>query len=253
MTAVLVTGSAKRIGAEIVRRFAKEGWTVFIHTNSSMPDAAALAEELNRGGAKAFVLQLDLSDPAKFSMAISTVIQQAPDLCALVNNASIFEFDSAQRPDRDIWARALMVNAYAPALLSAEFARQTAKGTQRSVINILDQKLVNLNPDFFSYTASKAALAAITTMTAMTFGPEIKVVNVAAGLTLPSAGQTEAEFAKVASANLLKRRTHPSEIADAVWFAATGPISTAQTIFVDSGQRFLPLERDIMFQSHREP
>jgi NAD(P)-dependent dehydrogenase (short-subunit alcohol dehydrogenase family) len=146
-----------------------------------------------------------------------------------------------------------MVNAYAPALLTAEFARQTAKGAQRSVVNILDQKLVNLNPDFFSYTASKAALAAITTMSAMTFGPEIKVVNVAAGLTLPSAGQTDAEFSKVASANLLKRRTHPSEIADAVWFAATGPLSNAQTVFVDSGQRFLPLERDVMFQTRREP
>jgi NAD(P)-dependent dehydrogenase (short-subunit alcohol dehydrogenase family) len=250
MAAVLVTGGAKRIGAEIVRRFAREGWAVLIHANASVNEAGALARELTAAGGKASVVTFDLGKPETFAAAMAQGLALAPDLSVLVNSASHFEFDRPEAPDPELWTKVMAVNALGPACLTAEFLKQV-RAEKRRIVNLLDQKLANLNPDFFSYTASKAALAAISQMMASAFRDSAKIVTVAPGLTLPSDDQTDAEFEKAATANLLKRRTRASEVADAVWFAATGPIASGETLFVDSGQRFVPLDRDIMFHSRQ--
>jgi NAD(P)-dependent dehydrogenase (short-subunit alcohol dehydrogenase family) len=118
----------------------------------------------------------------------------------------------------------------------------------RAIVNVLDQKLANPNPDYYGYTVSKAALAEASRLMAMAFAPEVRVVNVAPGLTLPSGDQTEAEFGRSAALNLLQRRTRVEEVAGGIYFVGTtAAYASGQTLFVDSGQHFVEHGRDVMF------
>ncbi|PTS81587.1 short-chain dehydrogenase, partial [Sphingomonas sp. HMWF008] len=139
------------------------------------------------------------------------------------------------------------VNLSAPVLLASALAVQDdlAEG---AVVNILDQKLANPNPDFFSYSCAKFALGGATTMLAQALGPRIRVNAVSPGLSLPSADQTEAEFAAAAARNLLRRPVDPQDIARAVAFLLEARGVQGQNVFVDCGQRFLPRTRDVMFE-----
>jgi NAD(P)-dependent dehydrogenase (short-subunit alcohol dehydrogenase family) len=254
MKAVVITGGAKRLGAHIAKRFAAEGWRVFVHCNTSRAEAEALRAEIVAKGGVCSILQFDLANPDKFEPALSAAVKEEPGLCALVNSASLFEYDEPKSVNAELWRKVMNVNALAPVLLSVVFERVTrAAVEQRVVINVLDQKLANLNPDFFSYTASKAALECASKMMAAAFEPGMRVCNVAPGIVMPSGGQSDNEFDNVAQINPLQRKTMPEDVADAIVFAASGKIGGGQTIFVDSGQRFLPLNRDVMFTSGGEP
>lgn len=238
--AVLITGAAKRIGAAIARRFAAAGWRPLIHFGTAEAEARALAAELGGG-----ILRADLADTESLRAALEAIGAE-PGWSAVVNNASVFDYDSAAAPSRAVWLKAEAVNLWAAITISETFCR-AREGRAGAIVNLLDQKLVNLNPDFFSYTLSKAALEAASRMLALEHAPHIRIVNVAPGITLPSGSQTETEFAAVAERNLLKRMTTPQDIADAVHFAATARLSSGQTLHVDGGQRFLPLGQDVMF------
>lgn len=247
MPSVLITGGAKRVGALTARRFAAAGWRVLIHANQSRLEAEALARALAPHSDVDCVFTADLSNAKALDGLMDAAFAKAPDLCVLVNNASLFEYDCPNTVDADVWARAMAVNAYAPAYLSARFAARFTQASSASIINILDQKLSNLNPDYFSYTASKAALASITAMQAMHFAPRVRVYGVAPGLTLPSGDQTDADFAASLPHNLLERPPHPDELTDTIFFAATGTVASGEVFYVDSGLRFLRLHRDVIF------
>lgn len=245
--AVLITGGARRIGATIVRRFAREGWRCVIHHRDSQAEAQALAAEIGAQGGSAVLARFDLADAAATEAGLAQAFAAAPGLKVLVNSASVFEYDEALSPSPAVWDQALKVNSLAPALLAAGFHRLRPEGVHGCVVNILDQKLNNLNPDYFSYTVSKAALQSASEVMARAFAPRTRVVNIAPGLILPSADQTEDEFARSAVMNLLQRRTTAEEVADAVYFAATSPYVTGQTFYVDSGQSLASHPRDVMF------
>jgi len=245
--AVLVTGGARRIGAEIIRRFAAEGWRCVIHHKASHADAEALAAEIEAAGGEAALVRFDLADPAAIEAGLAEAFAAAPGLAALVNCASVFEYDAPLAPSAEVWRESLTVNTLAPVLLAAGFHRRLADGTVGAVINILDQKLNNLNPDYFSYTVSKAALQAASQIMAQALAPGTRVVNIAPGLILPSADQTDDEFARAAAMNALQRHTSAREVADAVFFAATSPYLTGQTLYADSGQSLTAQPRDVMF------
>lgn len=240
---VLVTGGARRLGAAIVRRLAADGNRVVIHYGFSRAEAEALASEVGAVG----IVQGDLAD----SGAISALFDRARDLAgpidALVNSASAFEFDTPPNSDAARMARLYAIDCVAPVLLTDALARQDDV-EDGAVVNVLDQKLANLNPDFFSYTCAKAALAAATVMQAQALAPRVRVNAVAPGLTLPSADQTDVEFAAVASANLLHRPVGVDFVADAVAYLIGSHGVTGQTVYVDCGQRFQPRNRDVMFQ-----
>lgn len=175
------------------------------------------------------------------------LMEQHEGLCVLVNNASIFDYDSSSKVDAEIWEKSLAINSLAPTILAQSFAShlQTKSGC---IINILDQKLDNMNPDYFSYTISKSALAASTQMMAMAFKDKnIRVCNVAPGLSLPSGDQTSSEFDVSSKMNLLGQTTQTSEIANGIYFVATSNFASGQTLHIDSGQRFTSHERDVMF------
>lgn len=235
---MLVTGGAQRLGAAIARAVAAAGHRPVIHYRTSCAAARALADEL--GGT---CVAGDLADPSDVSALFARAAADGP-IDGLVNSASLFEYDAPAAIDAALAARLYAVNTVAPALLAAAL---TAQGRDGAVVNVLDQKLANPNPDFFSYTLSKAALASATVLMAQAFAPRVRVNAVSPGLTLPSGDQSAAEFDGVARANLLRRPIGADAVADAVVYLLAARSVTGQNVFVDCGQRFRASDRDVMF------
>lgn len=235
----IVTGGAKRIGAELVRALAADGWHVLIHYRSSRDEAVALAAEVG----DATLVQADLADPAA-AEAIIAAAEGLPPLRLLVNSASRFVHDDISDFTADSWAAHLDVNLRAPALLSRAFAARAGKGL---IVNLLDAKLAAPNPDFFSYTVSKIGLAGLTELCARAFAPAIRVCGIAPSVTLVSGPQSRANFDKVHGLNALGRGVEVAEIVAALRLIVASPSMTGHTILLDGGQRFLSLPRDVQF------
>lgn len=246
--AALVTGGARRIGEAIVRRFAGEDWHVVIHCHTAGSEAETLAAELP----SAEVVSCDLADIDAAVDMIERLAARLEDWRVLVNSASVFTPDEATSIDPGTFAEAMQVNAAAPAAMAQAYLRLARSNTGRRVIDLTDQKLANPNPDFFSYTASKHALAATVPMMAMAADPVDRIYALAPGAILASHDQSPAESEISHRMNLLKRRTGAEEVADAALFLATGPLTSGQTLFVDSGQHLLSQPRDVMFLAREE-
>jgi len=242
---VLVTGGARRLGAAIVRRLARDGHGVVIHYGRSEKEAESLADEIREGGGCAWTVAADLADRDAVDALPGRAAEMAgAPMEALVNSASEFVFDRPPEADRTLMDRLHAVNLAAPVRLAC----LVAAGGGRSVVNLLDQKVANPNPDFFSYSLSKSALAAATDLMASAFEQPMRVNAVSPGLTLPSDDQTSGEFARAAAKNLLRRPVKAEAVAGAVAFLLTAHGVTGQNLFVDCGQRFLPRNGDVMFE-----
>jgi NAD(P)-dependent dehydrogenase (short-subunit alcohol dehydrogenase family) len=245
---VIVTGGARRLGAAIARRVSAAGHCVVIHHHRSGEDAAALADELG-----AVAVAADLSDHDGLGDFFERArIAAGGPIDGLVNSASVFEFDAPPIGSGALFEALARVNLTAPVLLASMLARQDDLD-EGAVVNILDQKVANLNPDFFSYTLTKTALEAATTMLAQSLAPRVRVNAVSPGLTLPSLDQSAEEFAAVSRENLLARPIAAEGIGDAVAYLLDAEGVTGQNLFVDNGQRFLPRERDVMFSTRADP
>ena len=239
MNTAIVTGGAKRIGAELVRALAADGWHVLIHYHRSEREARALAQEVGN----ASLVRADLADPAA-AEAIVAALDGLPPARLLVNNASLFAHDDIRDFTPESWAAHLDVNLRAPALLTRAFADAAGEGL---VVNLLDAKLQAPNPDFFSYTVSKYGLAGVTELAARAFAPKLRVCAIAPSVTLVSGPQSRANFDKVHGLNALGRGVRVEEIVAALRFLIATPSITGQTITLDGGQRFLALPRDVQF------
>jgi len=223
----------------MARALAAAGYGVVIHANTSAAEAATLAAELNGHHVIG-----DLSDPAIPARLIDEAIEKAGPLYALINNASRFEYDRAGTISAATIAAHIAPNLTAPVLLTQAFAEKLAL-ERGVVINILDQKLTNLNPDFFSYTLTKAALAAATEMFAMALAPRIRVCGIAPGLTMIAPKQTPEKFETAWRANPLRRGSAPEDIAAAALFILNTPSVTGTTITVDGGEHLMRRSRDV--------
>ncbi|WP_239807177.1 SDR family oxidoreductase [Croceicoccus hydrothermalis] len=241
---VLITGGAKRLGATIARHFSEAGFHVLIHCHRSTEAAHALARSLP----SAEVVSADLSKLDTIDRFVADLAIRVPNWTVLVNSAAIFEPDLADDLDPDIFRRSNAINAASPSLLSQAFLRHTRKGSQRRVINLIDQKIANTNPDFFSYTMSKHALFAATRMMAMHFARSSdRIYGLCPGAMLPSHDQHDAEHEQSGRMNLLRRLTSPDELAQAAVFLAKGHVASGATLFLDSGQHLLAQERDVLY------
>lgn len=236
----IVTGGAKRIGAELVRALAADGWHVLIHFNRSRADAEALAAEVG----SATIVQAELAD-ADCPNRIMAALGGCPPVRLLVNSASQFRYDSAAAFTVEQWDAHQAVNLRAPALLSQAFA-QRLEG-DGLIVNLLDAKLAAPNPDFFTYTVSKMGLAGLTELTARAYAPRIRVCGIAPSVTLVSGPQSRENFDRVHRLNALERGVDVRHIVAALRFIIATPTLTGQTIALDAGQRFLSLPRDVQF------
>jgi NAD(P)-dependent dehydrogenase (short-subunit alcohol dehydrogenase family) len=242
--AVLVTGGARRIGAVIARAFGEAGWHVVIHCGRSCDEGEALAAALP----SAETIASDFADGAAAVAMVEGLAARLNDWRVLVNSASVFREDDAARLDPAIFAEAMQINAATPALLAQAFLAHARAAGGRRVIQVTDQKLANPNPDFFSYTMSKHALAATVPMLAMAQAdPRDRIYALAPGAILASHDQAEEETERSHRMNLLERKTGADEIANACLFLAEGWLASGETLYVDSGQHLLRQPRDVLF------
>ncbi|GMN03653.1 SDR family oxidoreductase [Erythrobacter sp. MTPC3] len=247
--AVLITGGATRIGAEIARGFAAAGWHVVIHYNSSATPAERLAAQLP----SAQIMQCDLNDEGAGFAMIRDLAGTLSDWRCLINSASVFDYDSATKINFATNRVAMQVNALAPARMTQSFFAHAKSAGQRCVIQITDMKLANPNPDFFSYTMSKHALSATIGMLAKSdLGPAGRVYGIAPGAILASHDQSEDETEISHRLNLLGRKTGADEIVSAALYLASGQLRSGQTLYIDSGQHLLDQDRDVIWLAREE-
>ncbi|WP_332777049.1 SDR family oxidoreductase [Polaromonas sp.] len=242
---VLVTGAAKRLGREIALALAAGGWQVAVHYRGSDQDASKTVADCAQlaGGAAAF--QADLADETAVRELVPRVVAHFGQLDAVVNNASTFEHDSAASFGFAALDKHLHSNTGAAILLAqALHEHVSARNGSGAVVNLLDQKLWNQNPDFFSYTLSKAALEAAGTMLALALAPQVRVVGVAPGLTLSSHLLSDEQFEARHKLSPLGRSSTAADVAATVKFALDNQSLTGTTLLVDGGQHLMKFERD---------
>ncbi|MBB5390111.1 MULTISPECIES: SDR family oxidoreductase [unclassified Herbaspirillum] len=242
----LVTGAARRIGRHIALALAHAGWDVAVHYNRSRDEADDVVREIEALGRRALGVRCELGNEEE----VRGLLQQAAPLgrvSCVVNNASLFDFDDAASFGNARLMRHMCANVGAPVLLAQALFEATPEGGQSVVVNLLDQKLYNPNPDYLSYTLSKAALHSATTLLAQALAPRVRVVGVAPGITMASGDQTAEEFGRAHQVTPLGKSSTPDDIAAAVCYVASAPAVTGATLLVDGGQHLLPLSRDVMF------
>lgn len=232
----LVTGAAKRIGRAIALDLAAHGWAVAVHYRSDPAEAEAVVAEIESKGARAVALRADLSDEAETAALVERATAALGPLGALVNNASVFEYDSWDTATRESWDLHLNANLRAPFVLTQAFARQVAEDACGCVVNIIDERVWNLTPHFVTYTLSKAGLWTLTQTLALALAPRIRVNGIGPGPTLPSPRQSDEQFAEQCASMPLQHGTSPQEVADAVRFILAAPAMTGQMIALDGGQ-----------------
>lgn len=241
---VLITGGAKRIGARLARAFAAAGWHVVIHYGRSRDDAEALAASLP----SARTAGCDLADADAAAAMIKGLAGELGNWPLLINCAAVFCEDTGERIDHGVFAEAMAVNVEAPVRMAQAFLAQARAKVGRRVIQILDMKIANPNPDFFSYSLSKNALAAsVKTLAMAANNPADRIYGLAPGAILPSHDQRPEEHSASGAMNLLGRITAPEELAEAALFLAQGWLESGETLFVDSGQHLMAQPRDVLF------
>lgn len=235
----LITGGARRIGREIALNLAKNGYDIVIQYYTSQEAAEETVKIIKTLGQRAISLQADLSlhsDVAELLPRCCSAV--APPVC-LVNNASTFHHDTVETTNIDMWKSHFDINLRAPVFLAKALHQHLPQGSIGNVINIIDQRVWKLTPDFFSYTLSKAGLWTATQTLAQALAPRIRVNAIGPGPVLKNIHQTEEDFKKEVNSTLLKQGPSPNEIARAVCFILGAPSITGQMIALDSGQHLV--------------
>ncbi|HSI60861.1 MAG TPA: SDR family oxidoreductase [Ideonella sp.] len=246
----LVTGAPRRIGRAIVLELAAHGFDLAVHCRHWGDDAEETAADARALGAAAQVFQADLADEAECRALLPAVLAHFGRADAVVNNASLFEYDNAETAAPDAMQRHWQANTAAPVLLAQALAAHLAGRDGRGcVVNLLDQKLDHPNPDYFSYTLSKAALASAGRMLALALAPHVRVVGVSPGLTLGSELIDDHRLQRLQAQAPLGYGIGAEDVAAAVRFALQSRAMTGCTLLVDAGQHLLPRARDFAFDT----
>ena len=232
----LVTGAAKRLGRVIALALVQEGFAVGVHYNSSARDADETLAAVAKAGGKAIALKADLAREAEVVTLIPKLTEAFGPLGVVVNNASLFDRDAAATVTRASWDAHMEANLRAPFVLTQTLAAQLPKGAEGLVVNMLDERVLNLTPHFVSYTLSKAGLWTLTQTLALALAPRVRVVGIGPGPTLPSPRQSQAQFDRQAAAMPLGRGADPEEVAETVRFILKARSMTGSIIMLDGGQ-----------------
>jgi NAD(P)-dependent dehydrogenase (short-subunit alcohol dehydrogenase family) len=235
----LITGGAVRIGRTIALHLAKNGYSIAIQYNNSEAEAAETVSAIRQAGAAAARFRASLADPAQVAALIPAIIKAMGPLTCLVNNASHFAADRFPLLTTESWRKHMAINLDAPIFLAQAFASQLPGEAAGNIVNIIDQRVLRPNPQFFSYTLSKSALWAATKTMAQALAPRIRVNAIGPGPALRNVYQSEEDFARECRAMPLGHGTAPEEIASTVLFILRTPAMTGQMIALDGGQHLL--------------
>jgi pteridine reductase len=230
----LVTGAGRRIGRAIAIALAEEGVHIVAHDRGALEaETARVCGEVAGCGAKSWKVIADLEKPEEYGTLIDRALAAAGSLDIVINNASLFRQNTLQDMDYGSLLQHVQVNAWAPFVLSRDFARLVGRG---KIINLLDTRLAGYDPGHAAYILSKHLLAVLTRMCASEFAPGVTVNAVAPGLILPPAGKDEAYLDRLAKSTPLKRHGGPDDVADAVLYLLKSDFVTGQVIYVDGGR-----------------
>lgn len=247
MKTALVTGAARRIGAAFARGLAEAGYAVALHYRSSEDEARAHAQALRAEGHAVELFQADLSVPANCQALVATVRERFGRLDLLVNNASLFEYDTLETLSAERWDRHIAANLTAPVFLIHAFSQALGEAETGLVVNLLDQKVLAPNPDYFSYTAGKLGLAALTPVLAQALAPKVRVCGLSPGVTLPSGKQSEDDYERAARATPSGVSSTPADLVRALLFIVDSPAFSGQTLTIDGGESLLGRARDVAY------
>lgn len=238
----LVTGATRRLGALLTEALLADGWTVVAHVHH--------ADDAAPPGSVKVAADLAERDCAARIMA---ACQELPPARLLVNNAARFAWDGPGEFDPDEFDRHMAINLRAPVALTEAFAAQQSSADDSLVVNLLDAKLAAPNPDYLSYTLSKIGLAGWTELAARAYAERgLRCNAIAPALMLQSPGQSAENYAAMHAHNPLHRGTEPADVIAALRYLIGAPTVTGQTLLLDSGQRFMALERDVQFLGEDE-
>lgn len=233
----LVTGAAKRLGAAMARALAEDGFDMALHCRRSAAEAEATAQAIRALGRRAVVLRADLGREDETLGLVDRAAGELGPLGLLVNNASVFELDRLATADRASWDRHVEVNLRAPIVLSQAFVRQLPDRAEGLIVNMLDQRVLNLTPNYLSYSVSKVGLWAATQVLARELAPRVRVNAIGPGPTLAAPGMSEERFRELCRGTPLRRGSSPEEIAEALRFIVRSPSMTGQLLTLDGGQQ----------------
>ena len=245
--AALVTGGGRRIGEGIAKALAADGWFVYIHCHKSSDQASEVLQEIKSYNGNGIVVNQDLSEPGAAESLMRKVENGPAPLTALINNASLFEYDTVATITEKSLDEHFAVNVRSPTILSKVFADSLRKGTNGCIINILDNKVYAINPDYLSYTISKVALQGVTSALAMALAPKVRVNGIAPGITLESGNQGNASFIKGQTMSPMGHVSSVEDITRSVLFILNSNSINGNVITIDGGQSLQKLARDVAF------
>jgi NAD(P)-dependent dehydrogenase (short-subunit alcohol dehydrogenase family) len=237
--AALITGSSRRVGRALALKLAEAGYPVIVHARHADDEAHQTVSLIKAQGGKAAIATADLSDRGELSTLMTRAAEPFGPLEVLVNSASVFHDDRLQTVTAEGWDAHFASNLYAPILLAQAFAAQADAlpgDADPSIVNLIDQRVLKPNPQFFTYSLTKAALHSATVTMAQALAPHIRVNGIGPGPTLPSIHQSPEQFAAEEKATLLQRGSPPDALAEALLYLVGAKAVTGQMIAVDGGQ-----------------
>jgi NAD(P)-dependent dehydrogenase (short-subunit alcohol dehydrogenase family) len=247
MKGALVTGAGVRIGRALAMALAEDGYFVFVHYNRSAEGALRTVADIQAAGGKAKAVKADLGSARQAEALVGRCTAPGVKLVCAVNNASIFELDRAPTATAAAFDKHMAINLRAPMLIGQALTRQLPRGEKGLIVNLTDQKLFNLNPDFLTYSLSKIGLHGLTHMLAQALAPRVRVMAIAPGLTLQGLHQTAERFAEQHVANPLAVGVSTDDIVRALRYIVQTPSVSGDTLIVDAGEHLTGRPRDVAF------